>query len=174
MNHRLQTHQPTFTRVRRILYLACLAAGPGLAALSASPQARAQEGGQCSNATLKGEYASYISGTGLLAGQFQTAFVGISLRKFDGNGNFTEEWASFHGTTGLELGGTAAPPAPPLMGTYTVNPNCTGTSTLYPPPFPGASSIVSDFVIMDNAKEVREIVTSPTENVVSADFKRVW
>jgi hypothetical protein len=32
--------------------------------------------------------------------------------------------------------------------------------------------IVSDLVIMDDAKEVREVVTSPLTNVVSAVFKR--
>jgi hypothetical protein len=40
-------------------------------------------------------------------------------------------------------------------------------------PIPGViPDIVSDLVIMDDAKEVREVVTSPLTNVVSAVFKR--
>ena len=168
MNHGSKTHQPTFTRMRRIFYLACLAAGPGLAALSASPQAHAQDGGSCSNATLKGEYAEYVSGVRSFGGVIEN-FVAVALRKYDGNGNFTEEWGSFHGA----LTGVQESPSP-LTGTYVVNPNCTGTTTLNLPAFLNAPPIVSDLVIMDNAKEVREIVMSPFTNVVSAVSKRVW
>ena len=135
-----------------------------LASLLLAVPASAQGAGPCSNSTLKGEYASFISGEGLLFGVYQK-FVGISLRSYDGNGNFTEEWASFDGSVLGVVGPLLSTP-----GTYTVNANCTGTSSLNPP---GPPPIISDFVIMDEAKEVREIVTSPAKNAVSAIFKRL-
>jgi hypothetical protein len=62
--------------------------------------ASAQDKGPCSKATLKGEYAAYISGVRSFGGITEN-FVGISLRKYDGNGNFTEEFASFHAISGF-------------------------------------------------------------------------
>ena len=171
MTYLVTNPSPTTTRMRRLLYLL---AAPAFALLLIPQHALAQDDDHCSNATLKGEYASYISGVRSLFGVTEN-FVGISIRDYDGNGNFTEEWASFHGATTGVQGGTAQPGSP-LSGTYTVNPDCSGSSTLNPPVIPGAPPIppiLSDFVIMDRAKEVREIVTSPLSNIVSADFKRV-
>jgi hypothetical protein len=173
MNERSLKFCSTRTRMHGFAFFIAVSA---LAALLVSPRAEAQDGAQCSNATLKGEYASYISGVRTVL-DFATnslvreSFVGISIRRYDGNGNFTEEWASFHGAQTGTQGGTAQP-LPPGSGNYTVNSNCTGTSTLNPP-IAGVPPIVSDFVIMDNAKEVREIVTAPSTNVVNAVFKRV-
>jgi len=79
---------------------------------------------------LKGEYAAYISGVCSFGGITEN-FVGISLRKYDGNGNFTEEFASFHGAITGNQTATAAPDA--TSGTYQVNANCTGSSTLNSP-----------------------------------------
>jgi hypothetical protein len=97
-------------------------------------------------------------------------FVGIALRKFDGNGGFVEEAASQHGaTTGLQ-GGDGTKATGGISGTYQVNPDCTGTSTLVlPAPFP---TIVSDFVIVNNGKSIKEIVTSPSANIVTAVYTR--
>ncbi len=157
----LSNTQPASHRLRRAIQSAAVLA---FASLLLAVPASAQDKGPCSNATLKGEYASFISGEGLLFGVYQK-FVGISLRNYDGNGNFTEEWASFHGSIIGAVGPLLSTP-----GTYTVNANCTGTSSLNPP---GLPSIVSDFVIMSEAKEVREIVTSPAQNVVGSVFKRL-
>ena len=79
---------------------------------------------------MKGEYAAYISGVRSFGGITEN-FVGISLRKYDGNGNFTEEFASFHGAITGNQTATAAPDA--TSGTYQVNANCTGSSTLNSP-----------------------------------------
>ena len=134
-----------------------------------APHGTAQDKGPCGNNTLNGEYAAYISGTRTI-GAVTENFVGISLRRYDGNGTFTEVFASFHGAITGDQAATAAPGT--TSGTYQVNDNCTGTSTLNSP-VPGViPDIVSDFVIMDQAKEIREIVTLPKTNVVSAVFKR--
>jgi hypothetical protein len=171
MTYHFTNPSPTIARMRRFL---CLCTAPALALLLIPQHAPAEDDDHCSNATLKGEYASYISGVRTLFGLTEN-FVGISLRNYDGKGNLTEEWASFHGALSGVQGGTAQPGSP-LSGTYTVNPDCTGSSTLTSPDIPNAPPIppiLSDFVIMDHAREVREIVTSPLTNVVSADFKRV-
>jgi hypothetical protein len=157
----LRNSQPATHRLRTAIQSVALLS---FAALLLAVPASAQDKGPCSNATLKGEYASFISGEGLLFGVYQK-FVGISLRNYDGSGNFTEELASFHGSIVGAVGPLLSTP-----GTYTVNANCTGTSSLNPP---GLPPIVSDFVLMNEAKEVREIVTSPAQNVVSAVFKRL-
>ena len=138
-------------------------------AILCATRGTAQDKGPCGNHTLHGEYAAYISGTRTI-GTVTENFVGISLRRYDGNGTFTEVFASFHGAITGDQTATAAPGT--TSGTYQVNDNCTGTSTLNSP-VPGViPDIVSDFVIMEEAKEIREIVTSPATNVVTAVFKR--
>ena len=120
-------------------------------------------GPKCGNATLKGDYGALVSGTIGLGPNTTETFVGVSLRKYDGGGNFTE-LANQHGSIrGTVVNGQAS-------GTYQVNPDCTGTSTLVlPPPFP---TIVSSFVIVDGGKEVREVVMSPAANIVTANLRQ--
>jgi hypothetical protein len=130
--------------------------------------------GNCSNATLKGEYGALVQGVRGIsppdAPLVTEMFVGIALRNFDGNGGFIEEAASQHGAiTGLQ-GGVGANATAGIFGTYHVNPDCTGTSTLVlPAPFP---TIVSDFVIVDHGRGIKEIVTSPAANIVTAVYTR--
>jgi len=118
---------------------------------------------------LKGEYAAYISGVRSFGGITEN-FVGISLRKYDGNGNFTEEFASFHGAiTGNQTRHSSA-----RCHLRHLSGECQLHRQLDPKlsdPW-WVQDIVSDFVIMEDAKEVREIVTSPSTNIVSAVFKR--
>jgi hypothetical protein len=132
--------------------------------------AAANEGVCSSNATLKGEYGALVQGIRGIGPGLTEMFVGIALRKFDGNGGFIEEAGSQHGAiTGLQ-GGVGANSPGTLAGTYHVNPDCTGTSTLIlPAPFP---SVVSDFVIVNNGQGITEIVRSPAANIVSAVFTR--
>jgi hypothetical protein len=170
-----QSATPSFLHAMR-------AAGLALAALLLPLGALAQDQRQCSNATLKGRYGTIISGVRSFGGVTEN-FVGISLRNFDGNGNFIEESVSFHGAiTGVQTGTVPQPPGtffsiPIPSGTYHVNPDCTGTSTLFPPQNlpPGVEipNIVSNFVIVDNGKEIREIVISPAPNIVIANYKRL-
>ena len=151
-------------------------AAPGVLAvvcLALPPGAAAQESGRtCSNATLKGEYGALVQGIRGISAPgaplVTEMFVGIALRNFDGDGGFIEEAASQHGLmTGLQGGVGAKATA---RGTYIVNADCTGTSTLVlPPPFP---TIVSDFVIVDHGKGIKEIVTSPAANIVTAVYTR--
>jgi hypothetical protein len=58
----------------------------------------------------------------------------------------------------------------PGSGTYDVQPDCSGTSTIY---FAGAPPIETAFVVVDNGKEVKDIVLSPQPNMVTAVARRV-
>jgi hypothetical protein len=93
------------------------------------------------------------------------AIISTSLRTYDGAGGFTESGADLHGAlTGVtvDTGG--------IFGTYEIASNCTGTSTRYVPgvPFP----IVSNFVVVDRGRAVKEAVMAPTPNVVTALWDR--
>lgn len=136
-----------------------------LVAMSSSDRAVAQsanDGRQCSQATLHGPYGFTAAGRRSI-GQNQTEqFVAVGLRIYDGHGGFSDV-ASFHGEVLPALRGQ-------VSGTYVVNPDCTGTSILYPPgPIP---PIESDFVIVNSGKSVRGVVMSPQPNVVTEILER--
>jgi hypothetical protein len=138
--------------------------------------ALAQATWTCSNSTLKGQYGALVQGIRpalVPPPQPMESFVAIALRNFDGKGGFVEEAASQHGVVSGPFP-TLATPAGTATGTYQVNADCTGTSTLtivLPSPAPPLV-IVSDFVITDNGKGINEIVTLPKTNVVTAVYTR--
>jgi hypothetical protein len=106
-----------------------------------------ETGRVCNDATLNIDYGAVITGIRGIGPGVTEMFVGTSLRTYDGNGGFSDT-GSFHGAnTGVQNGG-------PVSGTYHVNPDCTGTSTLLLPAPVGP--IESSFVIVDNGKEVWE------------------
>jgi len=88
-------------------------------ALGIAPEARAGDK-ECSNATLKGKFAftstGFITAPPPLAGPF--AITGAQT--FDGNGAFTA-------AATVSQNGNIIPVS--IAGTYTVNPDCTGTLT---------------------------------------------
>ena len=119
----------------------------------------------CGTRTLQGEYGFLVSGTRGLGPTTSEGFVGVGLRTYDGRGGLTDQ-ATFHGqVTGIQGGDGQG-----VTGTYEVNPDCTGTSTVFVPdlPFP----IVSAFVIVRGGLQVKEIVVSPLPNLVTAVFER--
>jgi hypothetical protein len=144
----------------------------GLICLALPSGALAGEG-MCSNATLRGEYGALVRGIKQTPPGTPVpteTFVGIALRNFDGNGSFVEEAASQNGVVTGPIGGVGPKAFPGITGTYQVNPDCTGTSTLVLPM--GLPQIVSDFVIVNNGKKILEIVTSPRTNVATAVYTK--
>ena len=119
----------------------------------------------CNNRTLRGEFGFLVSGVrGIGPGATET-FVAVGQRTYDGHGGVVDT-AIFHGqVTGVQGDGQTD-----VSGTYEVNADCTGTSTVFVPtlPFP----IVSRFVIVDNGRQIKEIVVSPLTNIVTATFDR--
>jgi hypothetical protein len=121
------------------------------AALALGIALNAQAGDkECSNATLKGTFAftstGFITAPPALAGPF--AIVGAQA--FDGNGAFTA-------TATVSQNGNIVPVS--IAGTYTVNPDCTGTLTAQISPVDIKTHLF--FVIDDNRKEFQAIQTDP-------------
>ncbi len=77
-----------------------------------------RRGRQCGEHTLRGDYG--LVGTGIrgIGPGATEPFVTVSMVTYDGNGAFTAEGVSHGQTTGVRGG--------PVLGTYYVNPDCTG------------------------------------------------
>ena len=112
---------------------------------------------ECSNASLKGAYGASCEGTIVGVGPLAV----VSVLTADGDGNISGvETLSVNGviTTGVTL-----------IGTYTVNANCTGSIVTTTP---DGSVTDHNFVIDDHKKEIRIIVTEPGVVVVCTGRKQ--
>jgi hypothetical protein len=119
--------------------------------LGIGSKARASEGERCSNAKLRGSFGYTSTGT-LLPSYAPPPFAGpfgeIGRQTFDGNGN-TEATAT------LSANGNIARVT--IVGTYVVNPDCTGVMTLNVSPL--GLTVNADFVIVRDGEEFRAIGT---------------
>ena len=123
-------------------------------ALATTAQAGDKE---CSNATLTSTLAYTNTGffTAAAAPPLQAGpFAGVGVETFDGNGGTTATtWVSINGNISQVT----------IKGTYSVNPDCTGTLTLFPsivsPPITVPPRQVF-FVIDDDGNEFRAINTT--------------
>jgi hypothetical protein len=106
---------------------------------------------ECSNATLRGSFGYTSTGT-LLDSYVPAPFAGpfgeVGRQTFDGRGNTSA-------TATTSSNGNIAPVT--IEGTYTVNPDCTGSMTLNVSPFD--STVHADFVIDKDGAELRAIGT---------------
>ena len=112
---------------------------------------------ECSNASLKGTYGASCEGT--IVGVGPLAVIGVLTADRDGNISGVET-LSVNGviTTGVTL-----------TGTYTLNADCTGSIVTTAP---DGSVTDHDFVLDDNKKEIRIIVTEPGAVVVCTGRKQ--
>ena len=124
----------------------------------------------CSIRTLRGSYGLLASGSRVIsfgpdAGKVEPV-VGTGLRIYDGYGGFTERAADLHG----QLTGVTLDPGG-IFGTYVVYDDCTGVATRWVPglPFP----IISNFVIVNTGKSVKEAVMQPAPNVITVLLDRM-
>ena len=113
------------------------------------PEAQAGEHRACSTASLQGSFGFTSTGT-LLALPPPSAgpFAEIGRQTFDGQGN-TDATATLSANGNIKR--------VTVVGTYVVNPDCTGSMTLLVSPF--GSTVNLDFVIDDDGAEIRAIVT---------------
>ena len=113
------------------------------------PEAQAGEHRECSTASLQGSFGFTSTGT-LLALPPPSAgpFAEIGRQTFDGQGN-TDATATLSANGNIKR--------VTVVGTYVVNPDCTGSMTLLVSPF--GSTVNLDFVIDDDGAELRAIVT---------------
>jgi hypothetical protein len=125
--------------------------------------ANAESRRTCNNRTLRGDYGLIVSGVRALGPDVTESFIGTAIRTYDGSGRF-EQVDNSHGTV------TGAVTNIQASGTYAVNADCSGTSTIF---FPDAPPIETTFVVVDRGQEVNDIVMAPQPNLVTAVLRKV-
>jgi len=105
----------------------------------------------CNNLTIKGTYAFTIHGTVFLPGGFTLLIDGIDKVTFDGDGNLTQVDA-------VATNGNLPPGWRPGTGTYSVNPDCTGTQTIV---IPGNPDLHTQIVVAQSGNTIHGMVTDP-------------
>ena len=141
----LPLENPGTMKFRISLFLLTL----GLAALSTST-AYARP---CSNQTLKGTYANSLHG--LIyppGGSAPLVLAGVAKTTYDGNGTFTQVDAVGENGSGVTPGWRHG------SGTYSVNPDCTGTSTIV---IPGLPDLHLQFVVSPSGNTLHFVVIDP-------------
>jgi hypothetical protein len=119
----------------------------------------------CTNATLQGDYGFTVTGTrpsALGATTIETV-VGVAMTTFDGNGNLTQT-DNIHGS----ISGYTAPDRQGT-GTYSLNPDCSGTMQVSSP---GSPTLTLRIVVVDRGSEVRTAVVAPAPVMVTSNGRR--
>ena len=106
---------------------------------------------QATSATIKGSYAFTIHGQIFLPEGSTLLIDGIAKQTYDGRGNLTQLDA-------VATNGNMAPGWRPGTGTYSVNPDCTGTLTLS---VPGLPDVHIQFIVAQSGKTIHQVVTDP-------------
>ena len=155
---------------------ATLAATIALPALSSAVWAGGTDDFGCSNATLKGEYAFGVT-------NYVIPQVVAGIKIFDGNGNLSQR--DYIGDSLRTMNQQDFAPKGQEKGTYTVNPDCTGSMVINlnaPVPMGSTGVINIMFVISDGGRHIREVVseftppgstTGPVPTQTSADDWKV-
>lgn len=151
-----------------------LRAAFAIIACATSNAAFAQTNNGCGNATLHGVYAFQITGQILAPTAVAGPVSGVALTTFDGLGNLTQVDNVVHS------GVVPVEDWRPSVGTYNVNPDCTGTFTFVPMPTNSGDAgpaLKVHFVITDLGLQILTTVTgspnSPpfTANIVSVGHR---
>ena len=115
---------------------------------------------RCSNRTLLGEYSAQIVGT--ILGP-NLPLRGLASARYDGKGNFTQ-------VDHIVTGGLAPVEEwTPGYGTYSVNPDCTGSAVILSQSSPDPLNI--HFVIVKNGTEIHQVVDANAVTAVAIKVK---
>jgi hypothetical protein len=164
------------------LWKGMLTAAIALPALSGTAWAGGGDDIGCANATLKGEYAFGVTDytpPGLPNGP---PLVVAGIKVFDGSGKLTQR--DYRGDSLRTTGQTDFVPNGQETGTYTVNPDCTGSMVINMnvPNTPAPHGVLEiRFVISDGGRHIHEVVaaaippgfTVPQPTQTSADDWKV-
>jgi hypothetical protein len=115
-------------------------------ALAASSTLTAHASG-CTNRTMKGAWVQNLQGLIFLPDGTSLVLTGVTKSTYDGLGNLTVLDAS--GVNGNVPTGWRAG-----TGTYTVNPDCTGTETIS---FPGQADIHAQFALAQSGNKLHYV-----------------
>jgi hypothetical protein len=105
----------------------------------------------CSNRTLNGTYANSLHGLINPGGSAQLVVAGVVKTTYDGNGTFTQVDA-------VSVNGSGVSGWRPGSGTYSVNPDCTGTQTIV---IPGMPDLHLQFVVSPSGNTLHFVVIDP-------------
>jgi hypothetical protein len=107
----------------------------------------------CNNETIAGAYGFTVQGTKLTGPGPTGPQIGVAMAEFDGKGGFTQiDAVTINGVVVADFTHT------PANGTYTVNPDCTGTFTI---DFTdGRPPVVTNFVVVEGGLEIDTVVVS--------------
>ena len=105
----------------------------------------------CSNSTIRGTYAFTIHGTVFLPDGSTLLITGLSKTTFDGAGNITQLDA-------VAANGNVPPGWRRSTGTYSVNPDCTGTSTVSNSPQP---PVHLQIIVAQSGNTIHEMAIDP-------------
>ena len=123
--------------------------------------------GVCSEATLRGAYGLQFQGTRPVRPPFPPgteSFIGIAIRTYDGEGQFTQISNVKGSVIGVEADVEST-------GTYQVNENCSGTDRSQ---FVAGGPVVTDrLVIVNNGREVWIAVMTPLAIVNTGVMKQI-
>jgi hypothetical protein len=119
---------------------------------------------KCTNRTLSGDYGFTITGAilsvpGVSLPSGGLPLRGVAMTTFDGRGRLTQ-------VDHVVVNGGAPPVAWSAgEGTYSVNPNCTGTLTINMPGNP-LSPVKLHFVVVRSGKEIRTVGDSGNDTSI--------
>jgi hypothetical protein len=121
----------------------------------------------CSEATLHGAYGLQFQGTRPVRPPFPPgieSFIGIAIRTYDGEGQFTQLSNVKGSVIGVEADVQST-------GTYLVNEDCSGSDTAQ---FVEGGPVVTDrLVIVDDGREVRIAVMTPVAIVNTGVMRKI-
>jgi hypothetical protein len=125
---------------------------------------RTDNDGPCSNRTLRGDYG--YAAAGVLIGApglpREAQFRSVGVTHFDGRGKLT--WVEHTVVNGILL----SPGWVAASGTYTVNPNCTGTAVVNTPNSPVPLNLA--LVVIKEGKEIHTVLDT---DAVSSVFTKI-
>jgi len=141
----------------------------------------------CSNATLSGDYGFAISGFQPNPDNTTSPVKGVAITHFDGSGKLTQR--DFVVTAGLPLPGngnsqTGFQFSTGETGTYTINPDCTGSAEIdqnVPVPFGSTGVIKLMLVVTNGGRAIHTVVseitppgaTAPILNTTSSEAWKI-
>lgn len=139
-------------------------AGVSAIVVSLPMAVQAQANDRCSNETLRGDWVFRLSGEVFNAlGAVVAQRDGVDIVEYDGAGHFTQRDVVF--ANGVLVPGPSDATGFHIYehGTYTVNPDCTGSATImFPSPGAGISGAVIKvvFVLSNHGHTMHQIVVS--------------
>ena len=148
-NNRLSKHLSIATHTMIVCGLLAFSVSAG-----AQLRSESASGGRCTNRILNGDYGCSVTGVLLNVPGLppEAKFVAVTTSHFDGQGNVT-------GTEHAVVNGMSFNPGwDTNSGTYTVNSDCTGTSSVTTPNSPVPLDLY--FVVVDNGKEFSQVLNA--------------